>query len=98
MKTERYGNFVFGNVLKDSLESMCHTEKFQAIYRDMQAGRQQCQATCEYFGVCGGSAGSNKYWENGTFASTETKACRHRIKSITDIVLDKLENSLGLTA
>jgi len=95
VKTDRYGDFVFGNVLHDSLESVCQTEKFQAIYRDMQAGRQQCQATCQYFGVCGGGAGSNKYWENGTFASTETKACRYRIQAITDIVLDKLENSLG---
>lgn len=75
VKTERYGNFFFGNVLnlKDSLESVCYTERFQAIYRDMQAGRQQCQATCEYFGVCGGGAGSNKYWKNGTLPQRKLK-------------------------
>jgi uncharacterized protein len=62
----------------------------------MQQGMTMCQQTCEYFGVCGGGAGSNKYWENGTFASTETQACRFRIKAVTDIALDRLEQSLNL--
>jgi uncharacterized protein len=97
VKTERYGNFVLGNVLHNSLESVCYQEKFQTIYQEMQAGIEQCQATCEYFGVCGGGAGSNKYWENGTFASTETNACRYRIKMVTDIVLQGLEDSFGLS-
>nr|CUM60924.1 conserved protein of unknown function [Planktothrix agardhii] len=93
---EPYGNFILGNVLKDSFESVCDTEKFQKIYADMQEGIKLCSETCEYFGVCGGGAGSNKYWENGTFACSETMACRYRIKVVTDIILDKLENSLGL--
>jgi uncharacterized protein len=95
VKTNRYGDFILGNVLKNSLESVCYTDKFQQIYRDMYAGVELCQQTCEYFGVCGGGAGSNKYWENGTFASAETNACNYRIKIITDLVLDELENSLG---
>ncbi len=88
-----YGDFVFGNVVNDSLESICYSEKFQAVYQDMKAGVELCQKTCQYFGVCGGGAGSNKYWENGKFSSTETKACRYRTKIITDIILEKLEES-----
>jgi len=88
-----YGDFSFGNVLYDSLESVCYTEKFQAAYQDMKAGVELCQKTCQYFGVCGGGTGSNKYWENGTFRSTETKACKYRTQIITDIVLDRLEES-----
>ncbi|HEY9663247.1 MAG TPA: cyclophane-forming radical SAM/SPASM peptide maturase GrrM/OscB, partial [Allocoleopsis sp.] len=72
VKTEQYGDFVFGNVQTDSLESVCSSKKFQSIYRDMVSGVEQCRATCQYFGVCGGGAGSNKYWENGTFNSTDT--------------------------
>lgn len=98
VKTEQYGDFVFGNVLFDSLESICYTEKFQSIYREMAAGVNHCQETCQYFGVCGGGAGSNKYWENGTFNSTATKACNYRIKVVTDIVLDALENSLSISS
>ncbi|MDV3002131.1 MAG: Anaerobic sulfatase-maturating enzyme [Chroococcopsis gigantea SAG 12.99] len=91
IKTPQYGDFIFGNVLTDSLESVCDTPKFQTIYGDMKAGVESCQETCQYFGVCGGGAGSNKYWENGSFRSTHTKACLYRTKIITDLVLDELE-------
>ncbi len=96
VKTEPYGDFVLGNVLEDSLESVCYTDKFQRIYRDMATGVHLCRNQCEYFSVCGGGAGSNKFWENGTFASAETNACKYRIKLVTDIVLAELENSLGI--
>jgi len=81
-----------------SFDAVCQTPKFQRIYQEMQQGVEMCQQTCEYFGVCGGGAGSNKYWENGTFVSAETQACRYRIQAITDIALAALETSLGLEA
>ncbi|MFQ4144017.1 cyclophane-forming radical SAM/SPASM peptide maturase GrrM/OscB [Chlorogloeopsis sp. ULAP02] len=96
VKSDRYGNFILGNVLHDTFESVCYTDKFQKIYRDMATGVELCRQSCEYFGVCGGGAGSNKYWEKGTFACTETNACRYRIQVITDIVVEELEHSLGL--
>mgnify|MGYP002777893738 CR=1 FL=1 len=98
VSTERYGNFILGNVLQNSLESVCHSPRFWQIYGDMAAGVQLCQQNCEYFGVCGGGAGSNKYWEQGTLACTETNACRYRIQVVTDIVVNALEQSLGLQA
>ena len=96
IKTEQYGDFILGNVLHDSLKSVCYQKKFQRIYQDMAAGVELCRNTCDYFGVCGGGAGSNKYWENGTFNSAETNACKYRIKIVTDIVLEALESSLGI--
>ena len=96
VKTEPYGDFILGNVLHDTLESVCYTDKFQRIYRDMAVGVDLCHNSCEYFSVCGGGAGSNKFWENGTFASAETSACKYRIKLVTDVVLAELENSLGI--
>ncbi len=96
VKTETYGDFILGNVLHDTFESVCYSEKFQKIYRDMTAGIDLCRQTCDYFGVCGGGAGSNKYWENGTFCSAQTQACRYRIQVVTDIVLEELEKSFGL--
>jgi len=91
VRTERYGEFVFGNVRTDSLESIVDTEKFQLALREMRGGVELCRQGCDYFGVCGGGAGSNKYWENGTFASAETRACRLRAKIVTDIILEELE-------
>ncbi len=93
MKTEPYGDFIFGNVLTDSLESICHTEKFQRVHADMQAGVELCRATCSYFGVCGGGCGSNKFYENGTLRSAETQACRYRTKVVTDIILEAFERT-----
>lgn len=93
---EPYGKFILGNVLTDTLESVCQTEKFQAIYQSMQSGVDKCRQDCQYFGFCGGGAGSNKYWENGSFDSTETLACNYRIKIISDLIFDKLESALGI--
>jgi uncharacterized protein len=96
VRTQEYGDFVLGNILTDSLESVCATEKFQRIQHDMQAGIERCRGSCEYFGLCGGGAGSNKYWEHGTFDCAETQACRYRIKIVADVVLAGLEAELGL--
>ena len=96
VKTEEYGDFVLGNVLENSLESVVHPEKFQRMQRDMAAGVERCRRECDYFGVCGGGAGSNKYWEHRTFDCTETQACRYRIKLVTDVVLQEMERSLKL--
>ena len=57
-----------------------------------------CRRECAYFGLCGGGAGSNKYWEHGTFACSETQACRYRIKITADVVLAGLEEALGLVS
>ncbi|MGK7876513.1 MAG: cyclophane-forming radical SAM/SPASM peptide maturase GrrM/OscB [Xenococcaceae cyanobacterium] len=96
VKTDIYGDFILGNVLHDTFESVCQTEKFQKIYQDINAGVELCRNTCQYFGVCGGGSGSNKYWENGTFRSAETMACKYYEKVVTDIVLEELETALGL--
>jgi uncharacterized protein len=98
MPSDHYGDFVLGNVANQTFESACQTPKFQRLYREMQQGVTLCQQSCDYFGLCGGGAGSNKYWENGTFASTETQACRYRIKAVADIALEALENALGMGA
>lgn len=96
VKTNRYGDFVLGNVLQDTLESVCYNKKFQQIYQDIAAGVELCRHNCQFFGVCGGGASSNKYWENGTFNSAETNACNYRIKIVTDIVLGALEDSFEI--
>jgi uncharacterized protein len=96
--TEEYGDFVLGHVQHDSLASIVATEKFQRIQADLCSGIERCRAECEYFGVCGGGAGSNKYWEHGSFDCSETQACRYRIKLTSEVVLAGLESMLGLPA
>ena len=96
MSSKDYGNFILGNFQQDSLESVCSTKKFQRIYHDIFQGVTQCQNSCDYFSLCGGGAPSNKYWENNTFASTETMACQYNKQIIADIVLQGIEQYLGI--
>lgn len=92
----RYGRFNLGHVCRDSLLDVCGSEKFQRMWRDMRAGIEACRASCAYFGICGGGAGSNKYWETGSLAASETMACRYRIQHVADVAMDRLERDLGL--
>ena len=94
--TEEYGDFSFGHVLTGSLESVLAHDKFQRVHEAISSGLEQCRQGCEYFGLCGGGAGSNKYWEHGTFACAETQACRYRIKLVAEVVLAGMERELDL--
>ena len=96
MDSKTYGDFILGNFLTDTLESVVETEKFKKVYQDIQAGVDLCEETCDYFSVCGGGAPANKYFENGSFATSETMYCRYTKQIIADIVLEDLEKSLGL--
>jgi len=96
--TEEYGDFVLGHVQHDSLTAIAASAKFQRIARDLRSGIERCRAECEYFGLCGGGAGSNKYWEHRSFDCTETQACRYRVKLTSEVVLAGLETLLGLPA
>jgi uncharacterized protein len=91
LRSSLYGDFTLGNVMTDSFDSVLTTPKFQHLSDDITAGIQSCQATCEYFPFCGGGAPVNKYFENGSFRSTETMFCRLTKKTVFDVVLQKLE-------
>lgn len=96
VRTERYGDFILGRVGRDSLEGVLATPAFARIAADMAAGVEECRLGCDHFALCGGGAGSNKYWEKGTLACSETQACRWRVKLLADVVLSGLERSLGV--
>jgi uncharacterized protein len=91
MSSLRYGDFILGNFKTDTLESVLSTEKFKRLNDDVQFGVAQCAATCDYFKLCAGGKPSNKYYENGSFCSTETRECRLREKMLIDLILDDLE-------
>jgi uncharacterized protein len=94
--TAEYGDFAFGHVLHDSLEAIAATDKLQRVLQEIRSGVERCRQECEYFGLCGGGAGSNKYWEHRSFDCTETQACLYRIKLVADVVLQGMEADLQL--
>jgi len=94
-----YGNFALGNVHRDSIATIFkHQPRAQKMLDDVSAGVRQCEESCGYFKYCGGGAPANKYFETGTFSSSETMFCRLSIKSVLDVTLDLLEGSVQVGA
>jgi uncharacterized protein len=91
LSSEHYGDFALGNVALIDFATAPATPKFQAIHADITLGVRRCEETCSYFSMCGGGAPVNKYFENGSFVSTETLFCRLNRQTLLDVVLDKLE-------
>jgi uncharacterized protein len=81
----------------DTLASAINSEKFQHMSSDIARGLSKCRDTCEYYNFCGGGAPVNKYFENGSFDSTETMFCRLNRKAIVDVIVAKLQHPIGVT-
>lgn len=96
VKTEAYGDFIFGDAKDGDLLRMLDSSKLWRVKEDIKRGIERCREECDYFDLCGGGAPSNKFFENGTFDSTETMCCRLRIKALSDVVLDYLEERTNL--
>jgi uncharacterized protein len=94
-KSERYGDFLIGNVHRGPLEEAEESETFRRMKEDIEGGIELCRQSCEYFPMCGGGAPSNKFFENGTFRSTETTYCRLHRKVIIDVAVEEAELRLG---
>jgi uncharacterized protein len=58
----------------------------------MTIGTELCRNQCDYYGFCGGGTGSNKYWEHGTLASSETCACRFSTQIPVKVLLEQIED------
>ena len=89
--SDRYGSFNLGNIRDLSLLDSTQTPRFRQLMDDMNAGVDRCHDGCEYFGLCGGGNGSNKFWEHGTLASSETNACRFGTQIPVQVLLERFE-------
>jgi uncharacterized protein len=93
-ESDRYGSFVFGNIHQNELSSLLDDAKFKFVNAEIERGLAQCKSGCEYFDLCRGGAPVNKFFENGSFDSTETLFCRLTKKAVIDVVLARLEASI----
>ena len=91
LSSPRHGSFALGNVFDDTLDGVIASPRFQLLESDIAQGVEQCRSRCRYFAFCGGGAPANKYFENGTFDSTETLFCRLHKQACLDVTLDRLE-------
>lgn len=95
-KNASYGNFVIANVHKGLITE--RSEAFDRLYADIQAGVRKCRESCEYFALCGGGNPSNKYFENGSVATAETKYCRLSKKLMAETVISFHEKLFDMSA
>jgi uncharacterized protein len=76
MSVQPYGEFSFGNVTDKHFADALETPRFREVLADIKMGIQRCAEFSAYYGYSGGGAPANKYYENGSFNSTETLYCR----------------------
>ena len=93
MPSPTHGGFTLGNVNTDSLEAVIASARFRQLEDEIGRGVEMCRESCSYFPFCGGGPPANKFFENGTFASTETMFCRLHKKVCIDVSLERLEQS-----
>ena len=96
MKNKDYADFLLGNITINSLAEIHAACLGSALYRDIRAGAQACQAACEYYSICGGGSPVNKLFENGSFTGTTTSFCTLTQMVPTDLILeayDRLEQT-----
>ena len=93
-----YGDFVLGNVVRESYLASTASPRFERLWADIACGLEACERGCAHFGFCGGGAPANKFYENGDLASTETLYCRTMVKRPFDAVLARLERDAAATS
>jgi uncharacterized protein len=86
-----FPTFAIGNIFQHSFDELNTSPILRLMSDRVSEGVERCRAECSYFAVCGGGAPSNKVFENGTFASSETMYCRLNKKRVTDFVLSTIE-------
>ena len=89
---EGYGDFILGNVHEGRLSDAIHGSKFKTLWSEIMEGLLRCKKECPSFSFCGGGAPSNKLFENGSFASTNTIACEAGIRIPFEVVKESEEN------
>ena len=92
--TEKYESFSYADLTREGIFKATSSPHFQKVYEDVLAGNKKCAESCEYYAYCGGSSPSNKYYENGSFDSTETMQCRSVIQTPMQVVLADIESEL----
>jgi uncharacterized protein len=71
-----YGDFLAGNIIHQPLADILGDAHRLRYVRDFLTGLDRCQAKCAFFDFCRGAQAANRYFENGSLATTETNYCQ----------------------
>ncbi|WFE21528.1 GRRM system radical SAM/SPASM domain protein [Solwaraspora sp. WMMD937] len=94
-KSDKYSDFVMGNILRDSLDDLPNSPVFQLVNREVEEGLSLCERTCSYWNHCGGGEPSSKFFQYGRFDVSETTTCRIHRQATVDTLVDYLERRMA---
>jgi uncharacterized protein len=89
--SERYRNFVVGNVLEENLCAITRRGVREVYVQDFVRGMTDCEKSCEYFSYCLGGQASNKFFELGSTRGTETRFCITQAQRLVEAGIKHLE-------
>ncbi len=93
--SQKYSDFVMGNILTDGLADLATNPVFQLVQREIEEGLTLCKENCAYWKFCGGGSPSNKFFEHGRFDVAETTTCRIHKQATIDVLVEYLETRIA---
>ncbi len=98
IRSAAYGDFLIGNVLRESLPTMIGKARTLRQVAEFESALRSCAATCEFWQFCGGAQAGNRFFELGTFDATETAYCRNSKQALVRSALTHLTTTKGTPA
>jgi len=84
--------FIVGNVIEKPLHQIVSESQNVWYAKEFFAGVANCRRICAYYEFCGGGQASNKYFELGDIAGTETAHCQNTRQLVVDSILEVFES------
>jgi uncharacterized protein len=88
-----YGDFVIGNVTRESLPAMMARAHEARYVNEFTQALDACAAACEFYAFCRGAQAGNRYFEHGTFTAPETAYCVNTRQSLVRALGDLTEET-----
>lgn len=90
---ENPNQFVVANIRNiASLDVISDLEAHVRLQTAINDGIAQCKQKCGYFSVCGGGSPASKFYEHGTFRTTQTCECRFSKQLLSDVLIQQLRS------
>lgn len=90
-ESNRNYNFIFGNLIYESLDDIIKNGLYLPIQYEIQSGIDLCSISCDYFELCGGGIPSNKFGEHKRFDVTETEYCKTAVQDMATSMFEFIE-------
>jgi uncharacterized protein len=90
IKSSDYMDFVVGNVLVKPLTEMLAGMDRVSYVAEFELGLAACAASCEFWDFCRGGQAANRFFEHGSFDSTETEFCRNTRQAVVLSAVDRI--------